>query len=146
MKRAMIGLSVMVLAMAGCGVKEPDTITIDGVVTVVGDLVVVGDDGACPVNTGGYSDIRNGAQVKVSDGGGTVVTVGSLGEGKPTSPLGYDETVEAGGYTNRCEFPFSIAGVPADLPVYGIEVSQRGAVMFNKDQVGSPVALQLGGS
>lgn len=79
--------------------------------------------------SGGYDDIREGAQVVVRDGGGRTLALGSLGGG---------EMIAA-----TCVFPFEIPGVPRSR-FYSVEVSHRGEVNFSReDLVANQWVVQL---
>ena len=86
--------------------------------------------------TGGYDDVREGAQVVVKDGGGKIIASTSLSSGKAARP----------DYTWRCQFDFAIQDVPkADF--YQVEVSHRGALTYSRQDMeerGWFVALTLG--
>lgn len=74
--------------------------------------------------TGGYDDVREGAQVVVKDGGGKIIASTSLSSGKVARPE----------YTWRCQFEFTIEDVPkADF--YQIEVSHRGALTYPRQEL-----------
>lgn len=90
--------------------------------------------------SGGYDDIRTGAQVNVRNDKGRVLAVGQLGAGVAVS-------AGATQYPTfmYCEFPFS-ARVP-EAKFYAIEVSHRGANTYSlKDMKRSRwrVTLTLG--
>lgn len=68
--------------------------------------------------TGGYSDVRQDAQVLVVDGAGATIATGSLGEGRLTNGK------------VACTFAFSISGVPkADF--YQVKVNHRGGPTYS---------------
>lgn len=69
--------------------------------------------------TGGYKDIRAGAQVSVSDAEGATVAIGRLEAGTVTSGRG-------------CVLPFTVDKVPAGKGFYGIEVSHRGVLRYDE--------------
>lgn len=84
---------------------------------------------------GGYDDIDRGAQVRVRNGDGKTIAVGSLGRGVQTS-----------GELADCRFPFSVK-VPDDEDFYSIEVSHRGELTYSRkklDKMHWKVALTLG--
>jgi hypothetical protein len=101
-----------------------------GSFTVMGTLTLgqtqLGDSGTSCRGTGGYDDIAEGVQVKITDASGAVVQLGTLGAGQVKS--------------FRCVFTFWIVEVPVNRQdVYGVEVSHRGIVQFRQDE-----ALLLG--
>lgn len=69
---------------------------------------------------GGYSDINQGVEVTVRDGTGKLLQTGSLGEGT--------------GNLVRCEFPFTIKGVP-ETDFYSVEVGSRGDLSYSLDDM-----------
>ena len=78
---------------------------------------------------GGYDDITPGAQVVIKAKGETVGK-GTLGEGK------YD-----GGW---CRFPFSVPDVKGGADFYSVEIANRGAIEYTKDELTKGVKLSLG--
>lgn len=83
---------------------------------------------------GGFSDIREGAQVVVSDAAGAVIAVSALSAGLPSV---------AGGRATSCTFGITVTNVPSGRTFYGVEVSHRGVVRFAEVDLGR-VALSLG--
>lgn len=75
--------------------------------------------------SGGYRDIRSGAQVTVTDGTGAVLALGQLTMGVVSS-----HPVISGGKV--CAFSFTVDSVPTGKGIYGIEVSHRGVVRFEE--------------
>jgi hypothetical protein len=94
----------------------------------------------CAAGSGGYADIASGTQVTVTDGDGTVIAIGTLGDGvTPHTP-----DVWAGDWEYPpCLFPFTIEGVPDSGTIYGIEVSHRGVIQFSEDEAQS-LSFSLG--
>lgn len=84
---------------------------------------------AC-LGQGGYSDIRVGAQVFVTDASGKTVGIGQV------------ENSENKGLF--CDYAFVVRDVPAGLDFYGVEVSKRGRVQYSEEQVRSGITLSLG--
>jgi hypothetical protein len=79
---------------------------------------------------GGYDDMVPGARVTVTDGGGKVIGIGSLGQGT------FDGS--------SCVFPFAVSGLPS-ASFYGVEIANRGVVQFSHEEVKAhEVALTLG--
>jgi hypothetical protein len=111
---AVVIVTVLVLLAGGTLtylVLRPGTLTITGSLRI-NDSFRPDDD--C-VGIDGFSDIRGGAQVTVTDARGTVVAIGALGAG-----------VMAGNGT-FCTFRFTVKNVPSGKGFYGIEVSHRGS-------------------
>lgn len=80
---------------------------------------------------GGFSDITQGAQVKVSDSSGDVIAFGGLMKGQYETGSG-------------CVFGFMVVDVPDKGDgIYGIEISSRGVYQFKKADA-EDLALKLG--
>lgn len=77
----------------------------------------------------GFDDITPGAQVVVRAEGKTVGK-GELEEGK------YDD--------GWCRFSFTIASVEGGFDFYSVEISNRGAIEYTKEELESGVSLSLG--
>ena len=81
-----------------------------------------------------YSDLAEGAQVRVQDSTGEVVALGELGPG----------TLSKGGGLisgeSSCLFPFEVPDVPDTGSIYGIQVETSDLVNFTIDEAG---ALEL---
>lgn len=118
----------VITAAAAVLILHSDTITVVGTVEIGGDGFSMVSGGTC-AGDGGYSDIRAGAQVVVSDAAGTTVAVGHLGDG---SWIGA-----------HCELPFSV-DVPAGSDFYGLQVASRNVVQYKAGQLNSPVVLSIG--
>jgi hypothetical protein len=82
-------------------------------------------DIASDCDSWGYDDIRDGAEVQVTDASGRILAVGNLtGSG--------------------CHYSFTIPNVPAGLSLYGIQVGHRGAVHYSETELRAGPALSLG--
>jgi len=92
----------------------------------------------CSATKAGYSDIRYGAQVKVTDAAGAVVGVGSLGRGVFMVDPGLGDPFRL------CAFPFSVVDIPGGRGPYGVEVSHRGIVLFAEADLADEITLTLG--
>lgn len=119
---------VVLLGAAACG---------GGSNLVVGQMVLRDQDGWVEIGDecrgdGGYSDIRQGAQVRVSDGSGSLLATSSL---------------EAGERRGRfCDFAFTIEVPDADF--YTFEVTSRGELSYSAEELeerGYIVGFELGG-
>lgn len=89
----------------------------------------------CAGVSGGYGDIRGGAQVVVLDGAGSTIGVSSLraGEATDTDP-------------QKCALPFEVE-VPSDADFYEITISDRGGPTYSNDDMVAEswtVVLSLG--
>jgi len=133
---AIAALGVLVLGIGGTllvlRMLSPDTIAVRGEVHLVGDANVLGSAADCR-GSGPYGDLREGAEVVITDATGTTVGVTALQRG----------TVENPGYgTPECTLTFS-AAVPADREFYGVAIAGRDRVQFTKAQMGS-IKLEIG--
>lgn len=90
--------------------------------------VEYGDHPACS-GKGEYADIRQHAQVVVTDAAGKTIGVGKLGTGVHTE--------------EGCVFRWALA-VPAGHDFYGVEVAHRGLSRYSAAQMNLPVELVLG--
>ncbi|TMR09302.1 hypothetical protein ETD86_44160 [Nonomuraea turkmeniaca] len=105
----------------------PSTIAVSGSVTLKDGF---GTEGAPCSGDGGFNDIREGAQVVITDATQVTLAVGSLGAGKRDK-------------AGQCEFAFAITA-PTGHDFYGIEVSHRGRLQYSASQISSPLFLSLG--
>lgn len=128
---ALAGLTTAVVALLP-RLSQPPALTVAGSMTVTGDRpqVVTEDELTCTTG-GGYDDIRQGAQVVVTDAAAKTIALGQLGPGSWKRGVG-------------CIFLFSVADVPADGEFYGVEVSHRGRVQYTAGQLVEPLDLELG--
>ncbi|MEV0269349.1 hypothetical protein AB0H43_11265 [Hamadaea sp. NPDC050747] len=100
--------------------------------TVTGDLTLADSgtkDGAVCSGNEMYGDITPGTQIVVSDAEGTVVAVGTLGEG-----------ISKG---SDCVFPFTIEHVPKAQKFYGLTLGQRGTLTYTPKQLKEGLHLYL---
>lgn len=79
----------------------------------------------------GFDDIREGAQVIVTDADGKTVAVSRLGRGTAST-------------STSCVFPVEIKGVPGGSDFYGITVSHRRGLTYSADEIRQPLQLTLG--
>lgn len=150
MRKAVIALGTVAL-LAGCGGEEPPTSTAPSsssatptetptadTFTIAGDMkismfdsYVTGRAGGSAlyaaqnddcVGDGGFDDIREGAQVVVRVDGETVA-VGDLGPGR----------IQMAG--SDCKFLFEIEDVPGEHNFYSVEVSHRGELTYDREEV-----------
>lgn len=147
--RASVALAAVV-ALAGCdtagGGDSPSptptpsaaTFTLIGLLDL-NQLDLGAADGDSCVGEGGFTDIRPGAQVKVSDASGTIIALGELGNGFARDNF---PTVRG---TDVCQFAIVVDDIPdGGDGIYGVEVSDRGVINFEKSGDLASVALRLG--
>lgn len=130
----------LVAPLAACSATPtasptPTTLTARGFIDVSRVLMSSKQGDSC-VSDRGHEDVAAGAQVKVLDPAGKVVSFGTLNPG-----TAMDKFPEVTG-SESCRFTFSVSGVPAGLSIYGVEVANRGVVQFQEGQLGE-VALTL---
>jgi hypothetical protein len=141
-----IAVAVLVVVAGGAlavwRLTSAGTLKVSGTVTIGrGGFERAGGDylGATETScsaTGGYGDIRQGAQVVVSDAEGTTIALGVLGAGAAD--------LEGDGRARSCTWPFTVDGVPTGHAFYGVEVSKRGRIQFTERELGEPLRLSLG--
>lgn len=119
--------------------------------TVTGDIVVSADVlssgqavGESCATADGYDDIRTGAQVAVRDAAGKVLAIGTLEPGTVAELYGEDALPALLGYASKCNFEFTVKGVPDGQQIYSVEVAHRGAVQYQRAQLDAVLALTLG--
>lgn len=130
--------AVLTFALSGCGAPPPLDVT--GAISVPGGITAGGSEGGnyqpC-ITSGGYSDIRAGAQVVVTSAEGKVLAVSKLDKGALSVPSG------ASWGERSCVFSFR-AQVPAGQDFYGVEVAHRGAVVYPAARMREHLVLSLG--
>lgn len=115
MKRLVL---VLALAVAGCNAPAATPV----MHTIVGHLTVSDRSYSSSIiavetrcyGSGGYSDLKEGATVTLSDQSSTILASTALGPGV--------------GSKAECAFPFALIGVPDTASFYVIEVSHRGQI------------------
>ncbi len=88
--------------------------------------------------TGGFSDMKPGAQVVVKDAAGKIIAQGALGDGVHPTSEKYAGVV--------CEFPLTVENVP-DSDFYQVSVGHRGEISHTRaemEQSGWTVGFTLG--
>lgn len=134
--------AVLLLVLAGVGLvlwfsrgelAAAGTLTIRGTVTVPLTSDIQPIDTQCD-GSGGYSDMRAGAQVTVTDSASKTIALGQLDPGRVDGSTGHQ----------LCVFTFAVAGVPSGANFYGIEVSHRGRVQYAEADLTKPLKLSLG--
>ncbi len=135
--RTLIAAATLTL-VAACGTSTaatPKNIDIHGTITVTREGVTKGSEGEPCRPDGGYSDIRPGTQVVVTDPAGKTIAVGALGTGA--------NRTRSASYLGDCEFPFRVTA-PAGHQFYGVEVSRRGRLQYPAERLSGPLELTLG--
>jgi hypothetical protein len=118
--------------------ETPNIIQLRGTLTLSGSVMfgptVPGIYGSVSCyGTGGYSDIREGAAVVVTDNDSKTIAITQLGQGLLTTASVYG-----------CVFPF-LTNVPGGRGFYGLTVTHRGTVKFTEGQINGPIQVSLGG-
>lgn len=128
---ALAGLATAAVA-AWSRLSPGPAIAVDGSVLVKGDRpqVLTEDELTCTTGAG-YDDIRQGAQVVVSDAAGKTIALGQLGGGSWKRDVG-------------CVFLFTVPDVPMAGEFFGLEVSHRGRVQYSAGQLAEPLDLVIG--
>ncbi|MEU1720352.1 hypothetical protein [Nonomuraea sp. NPDC005692] len=136
--RGLLAVAV-VLVVAGCG-SEPApavtsaaaALTVSGSVTVKGGppQVLTENELTCR-GGGGFDDLRQGAQVVVTDAAGTTIALGQLSGGSWKRGVG-------------CIFLFTVPDVPGGEKFYGVEISHRGRAQYTAAQIAAPLAMEIG--
>jgi hypothetical protein len=100
----------------------PDTITVAGIVTLTDNEGFVGhSSGGTCAGTGGYDDLALGTSVTVYDGGSAIIGGGY---------------VNAATYNgNACVLAFEIPEIPAGKGFYQVEISHRGKISEDENNV-----------
>ena len=137
MKKMYVALLAL-LGLVGCGSPEPHVFDVVGTLDVTQPMSR-GVDGVTCFTGSGYTDIKTGTQVSVTDAAGDVVALGELGYG-----VAKDTYPQLPG-TDVCRFDFRIEGIPGkDGDIFGVEVANRGSVNFKAAGKTTPVSLNLG--
>jgi hypothetical protein len=100
--------------------SSPDMHTVGGLLTLT-DTDEYWSDGEACEGSGGYDDIREGAQVTVKDENGHVLATSDLLSGVASSDI-------------ECDFAFVVADVP-DARFYAVEVSHRGEITNSRQEM-----------
>jgi hypothetical protein len=106
------------------------TAAIGSVILQRGQFVWQSSDMSCG-GLGGFTDIHEGTQVTVTDAAGKVLAVGALEHGSPgglTTEGGMDRA-------STCTLPFTVAGLPAGVGPYGVEVAHRGVMRYDENRL-----------
>ena len=94
-----------------------------------------------PCNTsGGYSDITEGAEVRITSDS-KLLALGHLSSGQYRLQSGNRQGQQLF-YTTGCAFAFT-ATVPGGHKFYAVEITHRGAINYTLDQLKTPGAVIL---
>ena len=129
---ALVGVIVGVSAWALTRLSQPlgtSSIHVSGTVTLVDEGVTRFKDQPCS-GTGGFADLRNGAEVLITDSTGAYLTVAYLESGHGVA------------LSNNCVFSFSTK-VPAGLGMYGVKVTHRETKPVSEEQLHSPLRFTV---
>jgi|SRR5829696_8151102 len=145
--RAMAVRSALVAVALILGACNPQLLpparAIGGVLVLDQASPVERGGGECR-GTGGYTDLRSGVEVTVSDPAGKVLGTSSL-QARPaaTDAAGDMPLAER----RRCAWSFGFRDLP-DQPSYEITIGERGAVSYTREELeaaGWTVRVSLGG-
>lgn len=106
-------------------------ITVTGTLTLSDQGGFVESGGGC-AGEGGYSDMRGGARVVVSDAAGKTLALGSLSTGRP------------GQLITECVFSFKV-DVPRGHDFYRVTIGDRDPMEYAAEDLMKPLDLTLGG-
>lgn len=84
----------------------------------------------------GYDDIRQGAQVVITDSTGATVGVGQLSAGEPSV---------VSDRATKCVLRWQVPDIPDGSDFYAVEVSHRGKVQYSRAEVVGPIRLGFNG-
>jgi hypothetical protein len=138
--------AALVLLLAGCGGSAATPSTDTGGHTLTGELVLTqtertsrpirgGEVTSCS-GTGGYDDVRDGLQVVVRDGEGTIIGRGELVTDRAASTAS----------PNGCTFDFTVDSLP-EVDFYNVEIGDRGELTYSfadLEEAGWRVESELG--
>ncbi|MEV5411029.1 hypothetical protein AB0K60_19565 [Thermopolyspora sp. NPDC052614] len=132
---AAVLLALTTACSTSTAAPKPANIDIHGTITVTKEGVFQGSEGEPCHPDSGYSDIRPGTQVVITDPTGKTIAVGALGNGT--------NRTRSTSYLSDCEFPFRVTA-PAGQQFYGVEIGRRGRLQYAADRLGQPLELTLG--
>ena len=130
--RRMLPLALIFALAAGCS-GTPATIDVSGAIAIAPAPGGWTGSAGEPCRTGsssGHSDLKEGAQVVISDAAAKTIAIGQLAAGVQDG---------AGG----CRFAFRVTKVPDGQGFYGIEVTHRGRLQYTAEQMKKPIELAL---
>jgi len=121
--------AVLIFGVGATFYLLPRDLTVSGTLELA-SVRDVDTSGTSCRGTGGFGDIREGAQVVVTDPAGATLALGSLGVGVAKA-------------ASACVFPLAVT-VPAGRKIYGVEVSHHGRVQYEESALSVPLKLELG--
>jgi hypothetical protein len=131
--RVALGIvAVVVLAIVLMTAGGSSTHTVQGTFGLYSSDFLSMRDGASCSGSGGYSDIRQGLQVRATDDTGRLIASSNLGTGTVDGMV--------------CEFSFHLDDIPRSS-YYSFEVGRRGELTFSHEEMvadGWTVAFSLG--
>lgn len=82
----------------------------------------------------GFSDLRGGTQVTITDAGGKALQIGALERGV----TGGITTTDSSGLSqaSMCTLAFRVEKLPLGVGPYGVEIAHRGVVHYDEDRLG----------
>ncbi|UWZ37477.1 hypothetical protein Drose_04130 [Dactylosporangium roseum] len=141
---ATVGVTVA-LTRKSADTGAPAAASASAAFTAAGDLVLhrgeftwnSAQDPTCQ-GMGGFSDLRGGTQVVITDAGGKKLAVGALAAGRAGDfSTNADGTQRAG----SCTLAFAVPGVPRGVGPYGVEVSHRGVQTYSEERLDAGIIL-----
>lgn len=124
-----------IVLVSGC--SSPST-SVSGEVLVQWRDGVLGLEGAkghggmdC-FTSGGFDDVKEGAEVLILNGEGNPIAKGKLGKGATS-----DED------SHICVFPFEVSEVPLKGDFFSVQISHRGGPTYDRDEITEPLSLSL---
>lgn len=126
--------SLLALSLTSCSSSS----TVQGEVLVqwmdgqLGQEVSSGHGGKDCFSSGGFSDVREGAQVLILNDEGNPVAKGTLGRGSTS-----DDDMKV------CSFPFEVTDANLDGSLFTVKVADRDGPAFDREELAEPVTLSL---
>lgn len=131
--RRVVPIALLAALASGCGGSEPAPLTISGTIAIAPRAGgwTGGAGERCETGTsGGHSDLKEGAQIVISDATAKTLAIGHLGGGAQDGVGG-------------CKFSFRVTEVPVGHDFYGVEVTHRGRLQYTAEQVTKPIEMTL---
>jgi hypothetical protein len=137
MRGLWVGLALLGVATAcgggSSGPKAPSTFTVTGSLGVEPLFTLHAVQGGHCVSGDRFSDVAEGDQIKVVDGSGNTLAIGSLDAGTLDSTL----------ITGHCTYDFAIPSVPPGKAFYQLVVGQHHSDEYTPAQIRQPINLTL---